>query len=251
MLVLAGKQVATPFASKSWLDDPAYRIGSSDRGARSANAWIRGITLHTTHGKYPQPILPGLGRPGSALANIKYWNSNPAYASAHLLLDQDGTVCQCADLVTEQTWHATSVNPITVGVEICQGSDGSLYQGQIDVAVSMCDWLTAQLGIQRQVPLAWAGKPIQRLVDGAKDFVGIFGHRDQTSNRGRGDPGDYVMEALVAAGYERFDLNKSADRAAWQDRQKALNISADGLPGRGTVAALKAAGHKDGIWVQR
>jgi len=248
MLVLAGKQIETPFASKSWLDDPAYRI-ANDKASRSANTWIRGITLHTTHGKYPQPIIPGMGMPGSALANILYWNRSPAYASAHLLLDQDGTVCQCADLVTETTWHATSVNPITVGVEICQAADGSLYQGQIDVAVSLCDWLTVQLGIQRQVPQAYANKPIQRLVDGARDFVGIFGHRDQTSDRGRGDPGDFVMDALVKAGYERFDLDRLEDRTAWRERQARLGIVADGLPGKATVAALKS--NPDGLWVRR
>lgn len=250
MLILSGKQVETPFVSKSWLDEVSARIGPKDRANRTTT-WIRGITLHTTNGSAPQPIKPGAGRSGAALQNIFYWNSSSSYASSHLLVDRDGVVFQTADLIAEQTWHATSVNNVSVGVEICQGSDGSLFQKQLDVVVSMCDWLTAQLGIQRQVPLAYTGKVISRLSSGGKDVVGVYGHRDQTSNRGKGDPGDAVMDALVAAGYERFDLEAGADKAAWQQRQKTLGITADGVPGPATLAALKAAGYADGMWVKR
>jgi len=216
--------------------------------------WVRGIVLHTTHGKYPQTIHPGVGNAGGALANIKYWNRVPAYASSHLLVDADGRVIQTSDLITEQTWHATSVNAVTVGIEIVQGSDGSLFQGQIDTVVHLCDWLTARLGIQRQIPMAYAGKPIDRLVHGGLDVVGVVGHRDQTTNRGRGDPGDLVMDALVAASYERFDMQLGMDLAAWKDRQKFLGFplaSRDGVAGPRVVNALKAKGFVDGIWVRR
>ena len=250
MIVSAGVARQTPFASRSWQEDSRLRIGAADRAAR-LTSWVRGICLHTTQGRYPQPLIPGSGTPGSALANVTYWNRSPDYAATHLLIDQDGTVCQTADLVTEQCWHATSVNPVSVGIEVCQGSDGRLYQQQVTVAVALCDWLTELLGIQRQIPQAYGGKPLQRLVDGGKDVVGVYGHRDQTSKRGRGDPGDWLMEALLCAGYERYDLNAGADLAEWKVRQAALGLAQDGIPGPRTVAALKAAGHPDGIWVKR
>lgn len=250
-LILDGVSFPTPFHSTSWLEDTHFRIDANDRAMRPTGMWVRGITLHTTHGKYPQPLKPGLGKGGSALANLQYWNRSADYASAHLLVDRDGVIYQTADLVTEGTWHATTVNPVTIGVEICQGSDGSLYQGQIDTVVAMCDWLTATLGIQRQIPQNYENKPITRLVAGARDFVGIFGHRDQSANRGRGDPGDIVMSALHAAGYEQFNLTQNEDLIAWKKRQSDLGLVPDGVPGKRTVASLLSAGHKDGLWVQR
>lgn len=240
----------TPFASVDYLQDPRFRIGPTDRTHRN-ESWVRGIVLHTTHGAYPQPLKPGLGVGGSALANLRYWNSSADYASAHLLIDRDGVVYQTADLFLEETWHATTVNAVTIGVEICQGSDGSLYQRQIDVAVALCDFLTARFGIQRQIPAPYEGKPITRLVAGGRDFVGVYGHRDQTVNRGRGDPGDLVMSALRAAGYEQYELARGEDLIVWKARQAELGLKADGIPGKRTCASLLAAGHQDGMWVAR
>jgi len=247
MLILNGASTPTPFLSKSFLEDPAYRLGSSDRGPRSG--WVRGIVLHTTQGRYPQPILPGFGRGGGALANVQYWNRAPDYAGAHLLVDTDGTVYQTSDLISEQTWHATSVNPVTVGIEIVQGTDGSLYQGQLERAVQLVNWLTSKLGIQRQIPLGYdEHTPIARLVAGGRDVVGVYGHRDQTGNRGRGDPGDTIMTMLAAAGYEMFDLNSGQDLSVWSGRQRDLGLTADGVPGQATVQALKTT-RPGGLWV--
>ena len=251
MIVVGEQDLATPFASVSYRENAAYRIGAADRSPRPKTSWVRGVTLHTTQGKHPQPLREGLGHGGAALANVKYWNAATGYASAHLLVDPDGVVYQTADLVSEQTWHATTVNPVTVGVEVCQQGDGALYAGQVDVVVALCDWLTKTLGIQRQIPRAYDGKVVARLAKGARDFVGVFGHRDQTSNRGRGDPGDLVMERLAQAGYERFDLEAEADKAEWRRRQAAVGVTPDGVPGAATVAALAAHGHADGIYVTR
>jgi len=249
MLILRGLQVPTPFHSTSFLEDPAYRLGASDRASRPST-WVRGIVLHTTQGRHPQPIKPGLGGGGSALANVKYWNRSPDYAGAHLLVDRDGVVYQTADIVLEQTWHATSVNAVTVGIEIVQESDGSLYQGQLDATLRLVNWLTEQLGIQRQIPAPYKG-PLDRLVAGGKDVVGVYGHRDQTKSRGRGDPGDGVMDMLAAAGYERFDLDLRQDLYAWIERQLTMGLHADGVAGPATVAELKTRpSTANGLWVQ-
>lgn len=248
MLIINGVSLPTPFRSVSYIENPAFRM-LSDKAPRPGGTWVRGITLHTTQGKDPQPIHPGLGRGGGALANLNYWNGDPDYAGAHLLVDPDGVVYQTADLGSEQTWHATSVNPVTVGVEIVQASDGSLYQGQLDATVQLVNWITEKMGIQRQIPLAYTGRPITRLKSGGRDFVGVFGHRDQTDGRGRGDPGDRIMDMLAAAGYERFNLEANQDKTIWQQRQQALGVrSPDGVPGPATVAALKAT-KPTGLWV--
>lgn len=250
-LILHGTSVPTPrFTSKTYLDDPRYGL-TNDKGLRPSGSWIRGIVIHTTRGTHPQPIRPGHGNPGGAAANVGYWNHSPACASSHLLVDSDGTVIQTCDLITYQTWHATSVNPVTVGIEVVQGSDGSLYQDQITTVVALVDLLTAALGIQRQIPTAYSG-PIDRLVHGGHDVVGIYGHRDQSADRGRGDPGDAIFDALALAGYERMDFKTGQDLTCWKDRQKFLGLTdLDGVPGPATVKALQSKNYRDGIWVQR
>jgi hypothetical protein len=60
--------------------------------------------------------------------------------------------------------------------------------------------------------------------------------------------------ALQRAGYECFDLDEQEDLKVWKDRQKALGIpvaECDGVPGPKTMEALKAKGHKFGMWVHR
>jgi hypothetical protein len=79
-------------------------------------------------------------------------------------------------------------------------------------------------------------------------MVGIFGHRDNTERRGRWDPGEVVFQMLAARGVEQFDFAAGEDLEVWAKRQRELGITADGVPGPGTVAALKAAGYVDGIW---
>jgi hypothetical protein len=95
---------------------------------------------------------------------------------------------------------------------------------------------------------SYTGHPIPRMTDGGPDMVGIFGHRDNTERRGKWDPGELVFQALAKAGVEQFDFAHGEDRDVWTKRQKKLGIAADGVPGPGTVVALKKAGYKDGIW---
>jgi len=81
------------------------------------------------------------------------------------------------------------------------------------------------------------------------DVVGIVGHRDLTANRGSGDPGDALMDALAAAGCERMDFARRQDLLVWKQRQRDLGIvAADGVPWPATVASLEAKGYADGIW---
>jgi hypothetical protein len=76
----------------------------------------------------------------------------------------------------------------------------------------------------------------------------------QTTNRGKGDPGPWIFNALKNAGYELFDFDNGDDKEVWKARQKALGFAdkdCDGVPGPATVRALKAANKPHGIWVPR
>jgi hypothetical protein len=96
------------------------------------------------------------------------------------------------------------VNPWTVGIELVQESDGTIYRPQLDVLVWVCEVLCDHFGIPHRVP-ARNGVPtvgvVERLTGKHGSWGGVFGHRNQTTNRGVGDPGDHVFRALLAAGY--------------------------------------------------
>jgi hypothetical protein len=186
----------------------------------------------------------------------RYWSTSELASGAHLICDFDGSWVCVADLATECAYHATTVNDVSIGIEICQGRAAELCEGQLDSVVAMVDFVTAHFRIQRQIPRAYRG-PIRRLEDGGADCVGVFGHRDQTDNRGPGDPGDAIMEKLAAAGYERFDFAANEDLAIWRERQRDLArrhgapLNEDGVPGPATAARLELLGYPRGIWTAR
>jgi hypothetical protein len=253
MLVLAGMTADVPGVRTISMDQPGGFVLSPGDCRRRQTAWIRSIVIHATVGDEPQVLLPGAGAPGLAARTIEGWDSDPRHAGAHLVVDADGTVYQVADLVRTVTYHAESINEVSIGIELAQTHKLELRQVQLDVLVLVLDRLTALLGIQRQYHAPYLGEahPVARLAAGGHDAIGIFGHRDQTVQRGPGDPGDAVFAALAAAGYEAFDFDQGEDRMTWMQRQGELGVAADGIPGTKTVAALAAAGRPRGMWVSR
>lgn len=253
-VAVSGKPEDVPgLVTHSFLDADEGRhphLTPEDFALRPKGTLIRGVTLHTTQGLWPQVVVPGKGRSGGALANLSAWSHDHRCAGSHLLIDPDGEVYCAADLADEQTWHATSVNRVTIGIEIVQRSDGALFGDQIAAAVVLVDWLTRRFRIQRQIPDAFRGV-VPRLAEGGSEFVGIFGHRDQTTNRGRGDPGDAVFDALSAAGYERWNLLSRDDMQAWRERQTTLGVHVDGVPLAETCDAIEATGKPHGLWTPR
>ena len=101
------------------------------------------------------------------------------------------------------------------------------------------------------------GKPVRGVISRienaseAKSVVGVYGHRNQTRNRGPGDPGDIIFDALLKAGYKGMNFDSRDDIKFWKDVQTMLGTSADGVPGPGTAQALKAKGYAHGLWVNR
>ncbi len=260
-IVLDGEKIATPgLETVSWLDDPKVPK-TTDVNPRTQ--WLRAIVMHTVHGKVGK-LLPGLSKPSTrAESYAKYQANTSRDVSWDYTIDTDGTIVVSNDPIKSFTWQATSVNPFTLGIELVQEDNGDLYEGQIAVAVQFLDLLTRELAdrghpIQRQVPMTMDGKPVKGVIkriansETAKQVVGVYGHRNQTSNRGAGDPGDFIFDALLRAGYKGFNLDANDDVKFWKDIQTRLGLSpADGIPGRGTQQALIAAGYKHGLMVTR
>jgi hypothetical protein len=234
------------------------RLSPSDFAPRSTS-WVRQIILHTTKGEWPQRVLAGRGSGDKTRHTADMWRNDPRHSGAHLVINNDGTVACLCDLAKIAAYHATVSNAWSIGIEMYQEAADSqgvygVYEAVYEAAVKLVPALCRIFGIQFQVPkMPYKNEPLHRMMDGGRLCVGVFGHRDNTGERGRGDPGDEIFARLVAAGAEPFDHDKGEDLAVWKQRQRELNdagvaLTIDGVPGPKTVAALKAAGHPDGIW---
>jgi len=238
---------------QNYTDDPALSRGKEDGRARRTR-WVRMQINHTTKGipggsnRTPQTLRPGAGPDqGREFKVAKYWSGSEKQSGAHTIIDTDGSVGQTADLLTVAMYHAGAVNEYSVGHEIFQESDGGIWEATIESCVAMNLLICQMMGIQLQIHRPYQG-PITRLRTGGKDCVGIFGHHDVTSNRGPGDPGEFIKDYLVGAGAEAFDFDAEEDKAVWAERQRELGVDDDGVPGPQTVAALREAGYRHGVW---
>jgi len=183
----------TPFQTVKLPDIP--KQGTARRKA------VAHIVLHTTGGypdsKHPTPqhIRPEAAEAKHCQArNVHaYWSKAERIGAAHLLIDADGAVYQVADLSTRAMYHCVGYNQVSIGVEVVQQGDSSLFAAQLVSVVELCEWLALRFSLPRSVAMPYTG--VRDVVDG----VGVLGHRDLSSNRGSGDPGDFVMGALVDA----------------------------------------------------
>jgi hypothetical protein len=252
-LIINGKFVDVPgLKCLDYRDDAALVLKLPEDSRKRSTNWVRGIVLHTTKG-IKEKILPGLGPNTDAGDKVaRFWSTDPKSSGAHLVVDFDGTVSCLTDLLTVAAYHATTVNDVTIGIEIYQGPKGELYEGQLKAVVLLVDFLTRYFGIQRQYQSPYRKyKPCPRLSGGGRNCVGIYGHRDQTDNRGPGDPGDTIFSLLDAAAYEKVDFTKSTDIELWKPRQENLKVGSDGIAGPLTQKALAATGKLGGMWVAR
>lgn len=202
-LVIGGARVPVPGVEVvTWLDDPRIPQATDGRARRTPPV---ALVLHTVHGRLG-PLRPGLSASTRAEVYARYQARTGRDVSWHLTVDTDGTVVQSTDLVTWTCWHAGQVNGWTIGLELVQDNDGSLYAGQLDALVKLTDAICAALAIPRRVPVDRQGRPVRgvipRLEGAPHPWEGVFGHRHQTHNRGPGDPGDHPFLALLAAGYQ-------------------------------------------------
>ncbi len=253
MIVLNDQLVDYP-KSVCWLEDPRGCPRTTDHNPR--REWIRAIVVHTVHGKRGV-LKPGSKSTGLNKSYAKYQANTPRAVSWDYTIDMDGGVAASNDPVETYTWHATSVNRYTLGIELIQETDGSQYSEGVEEAAKFIAFLCEQLGIQKQYP-ARDGKPISGIIpriEGAasgSNVVGVYGHRNQTKNRGFGDPGDHIFHALARLGFEGLDFERDEDLPLWKKRQASLGLTpeeCDGVPGPKTLLALKAGGYPSGMWL--
>lgn len=230
---------------------------------------------HTTGGHWPQRVLPGAGPPGHAERIAKMWSGQDRgdgkriHSGAPFLVDFDGVIYCLQDSFLCAAYHAELANDASVGVEHCTTPDGSIYQVQLDTSAIFHKLLCAALSIPHQVHAApYRNQPLARCETGRKtaahdgrvqsrcaDLYGILQHRDQTSERGRGDAGDALVAAHLAAGAEGLDYDRGEDLGAGRERQAFLNrrdaelgntirpLVVDGLVGPSSIAAARRLGY--------
>lgn len=259
-LLIAGRTVPVPGLTvippapvgPSWCS-----LGPEDYRMRRTN-WVRQVILHTTKGDWPQPILPGAGAPGRAQAVADFWRGDPLHSAAHLVVDLDGTVACLCDLAYVAAYHAEMSNDWSVGIEMYQLAGGGVHEATLDATVKLVSALCDALGIPEQMPDRYHGEPLMRMEMGCgpqrrnlggPDCVGVFGHRNNTGNRGRGDPGDEIFARLARAGFEQFDYDNKLDLQRGADRQSYLvghgaKIDIDGKVGPVSLAAARRQGFK-------
>lgn len=266
MLIIRGQKVELPGrVGRSFVDDDRLRLTSyRDFRPRREGEVVRAIVLHTRWGVEPR-VLPGVGpnhRWDELLAGR--FSADERSASCHVAIDADGSYGCFADLATTATYHGNHLCGSTVGLELYQERDGTMWQSTLVAAADVCDLMTRAFGIQRQFPIEHdicprlaSGNPGRRheFIDGAgdgRDFVGLVGHRNITRNRGPGDPGAPIWQLLQARGYEAFELRTNQDQAVWRERQQSLGVLMDGIPGPVTRGAIRAwRGGGPGLWVER
>jgi hypothetical protein len=271
MLVIHGRKVAVPtLESTSFLDDPKLGFTNpKDYGFRTTT-WIRSICLHTRMGVWPQTLVDTASDRHWDTIGVKNASGDDRIASWHVSIDADGSFVCHLDIGKHKAYHASQCNDVSIGIEMYQEADGTITEKTIDACVKIVDVLTREFKIQRQYATsrvldrrfatasqAPPNKPenlaFMAKGESGETFVGVFGHRNATSNRGLGDPGDIIFSRLRASGYEPFAADTDADLTAWKIRQKNLGMLAphDGIAGPGTVATLLAKGRPHGLWVVR
>jgi hypothetical protein len=266
-LVIGGKLVEVPgLVVRSWHDNPLYRLRMGQDGRPSKGRRVIGIVIHTTKGipggkdRRPQFVKPGRGPDGGADACARWWSTSPDSAGAHLVVDRDRDVACLADLLDEITFHAGHPNnDYTIGIEVYQDADAGIWAASIEATVVLVSFLCEYLDLPKQIAWPYQGGPFTRLdKPGGIDYRGVYGHRDCDRHRGLGDPGDLILQALLDAKFDGFDVNEREDIAAWEERQRQINAAGatpqlvvDGFPGPATYRAMRQTGLLFGGCVRR
>lgn len=230
---------------------PWCQLDPGDYRARKTS-WVRQIIIHTTKGIEPQHIIPGAGPSGREQVVAEFWRGDPQHSAAQVVIGSDGKVACLCDLAKVAAYHATTCNDYSVGIEVYQERDGGIYEAAIAALGLLVPALCEAFQIPFQIPTAYDNRPLTRLVGGGPDCVGVFGHRDNTTRRGRGDPGDAVFAELELRGAERLDFEARDDLTRWKRRQQRLTtfgakaIVIDGIAGPSTVHAMRRFGFASG-----
>jgi hypothetical protein len=169
------------------------------------------VVVHTVHGKRGGAVaVDAAGAPlVCAVETIDryaryYAKKASRQASCQLWIGGTGLTLCTVDLASERAWHAGAVNPYSIGIELEQRLDGTLYAATLDALAVLVPWLCDRFDVPRRVPMR-AGRPIVGVVKRYAAWAGVIGHRNLTTNRGPGDPTDTPMLRLFALGFEGAD----------------------------------------------
>lgn len=186
----------------NYVDDPTWTLPIPKCGTCRRRGIVC-VVLHTTGG-YPDHDHPTPQRvrdeaAGSqhchARAVLENWRRSSRVSGAHVLVDADGT-CYClADLVEIAAYHCVGWNQVSIGIEVVQQRNSSLFAAQLLAVGRVVDAIVTKLSLPRRVAVGYEGQP-----RGNIDGIGVVGHRDLSSNRGDGDPGDFIMRAAMGVG---------------------------------------------------
>jgi hypothetical protein len=195
------------------------------------------------------------------------------HSGAPLVIDFDGGIYCNQDIARCAAYAAEGANPYSVSIEMCTPPNGGIYQATLDATTRLVEALTwsgvpgsGLLPIPFQIPRGpYANAPLLRCETGEgptrhqlspADLIGIIGHRDNTSNRGYGDPGNAIFDELGARGAELVDYDRREEIALGKTRQAALNaldarmgialrpLVVDGLFGPASIAAMRRHGFR-------
>jgi hypothetical protein len=208
-LIIDGRRYPVPGVRVvTYLDDPQRCPRVTKGSARLASA-ATAVMLHTSRGR-SGVIVPGSRVSDKAAKLVRYQVRTERKASWCITIGSAGDVWQQCDAATFATWHATVANPWSVGIELAQDRDTpDLTQAQVDACVAVVRVLCEALRIPLQLP-AIGGAPVNGVVRAwqsrkqggdARAVSGVLGHRNVTTSRGKGDPGDGIFRALLAAGF--------------------------------------------------
>jgi hypothetical protein len=240
--------------------------------------WIRQIIIHTTGGLWPQAVLAGRAPGGHAKQIAEMWSGadrgggERVHSAAQLIIDFDGTVACLCDLATVAAYHAEASNHWSVGIEMSTFPHGEISGATLRATARLVDFLCwPTFPIPRQMPRGpYRNKPIARMEIestvnggalkrvqlGGPGLCGVFGHRDNTSDRGAGDPGDAIWNELDTLGFERVNFHTFEDLTIGKERQAQLNargarLTVDGIVGSKSLLAAENQGYRNWADVPR
>ncbi len=281
-LLVGGQLVDIPgltiYAPAS-VDGPSFNRLSPEDYAMRPSTWVQYLVLHTTGGLWPQPIHVGSGPGGHAREILDMWdgqdrgNGKKIHSGAPLVVDFDGTIYCDQDIVRCAAHAAEGANPSSVSIEMCTLPNGGIYRGTLEATAQLVVALTwgrrgapGILPIPFQIPrVPYANAPLRRCETGngatrhqlaPSDLVGIIGHRNNTSERGYGDPGEEIFALLANLGAELIDYDAREEQDLAKQRQARLNqldakagvtlrpLVIDGIVGPASINAMK----RNGFW---
>lgn len=217
-LIIDGKRYDIPgIQSACFLDNPKF--GFTDKRDYSLRTGApKSICLHTRMGVHPQKIVDSIPNRRWDELGVKRASSDDRNASWHISVDADGSFVCHLDCYRIAAHQASQLNQLSIGIEMYQTLEGEITKATLATTVKIVNLLTEVLSIKRQYPItdkidvrfasnSGSWHKTRKLAympkgESGTNWNGVFGHRNLTRNRGKGDPGDEIFKLLAAEGYE-------------------------------------------------